>query len=90
MLRNMEEGTQEAALAVGSIAGSSALSYRLTLDTAIMDEAACVMETSIPVVLALGIKNLLLVGVSEKALDTSNRGNNNPGPVHPTPTTVAK
>lgn len=63
MLRTMEEGTIDAASAVGSIAGSAS-SYRLTLDTAIMDEAACVMETAIPVVLALGIKNLLLVGVS--------------------------
>lgn len=59
----MEEGTIEAAKAVGSIA-DNASSYTLTLDTAIMDEAACVLETAIPVVLALGINNLVLVGVS--------------------------
>lgn len=62
----MEEGTIDAARAVGGIAESSS-SYSLTLDTAIMDEAACVLETAIPVVLALGIKNLLLVGVSSSS-----------------------
>lgn len=34
----------------------------VTLDTAIMDEAACVLETAVPVLLSLGIQNLTLVG----------------------------
>lgn len=65
MLRTMEEGTIDAARAVGGIADSVS-SYPLTLDTAIIDEAACVLETAIPVVLALGISNLVLVGVSSQ------------------------
>lgn len=64
MVRTLEEGTRNAALAIGGIANSDS-SYRLDLDTAIMDEAGCVLEPAIPVVLALGIKNLVLVGVSE-------------------------
>lgn len=67
MLRTMEEGTIEAASAVGSVADSAPF-YSLKLDTAIMDEAACVLETAIPVVLALGIQNLLLVGVSTQPI----------------------
>lgn len=60
MVQAMEQGTVEAAIAVG---GSSQLtSGKLNLDTAIMDEAACVLETSVPVILALGVKNLTLVG----------------------------
>lgn len=35
---------------------------RLTIDTVIMDEAGCVLETAIPVLLSLGTKNLTLVG----------------------------
>ena len=35
---------------------------QVTLDTVIMDEAACVLETAVPVLLSLGIKNLTLVG----------------------------
>ena len=66
MLRTMEEGTLDAAVAVGKAADFS--SHRLTLDTAIMDEAACVLEPAIPVVLALGIKNITLVGVSSKSV----------------------
>lgn len=34
----------------------------ITMDTAIMDEAACVLEPAIPMVLALGVKNLTLIG----------------------------
>ena len=59
MLRSMEEGINEAATALEE----SASSCSLVLDTVIMDEAACVLETAIPVVLALGVKNLVLVGV---------------------------
>ncbi|CAB1103224.1 unnamed protein product [Ectocarpus sp. CCAP 1310/34] len=60
MVRTMEEGTREAAIAIGHELDAS--SCRLTLDTAIMDEAACVLEAAVPVLLALGIKNLTLVG----------------------------
>lgn len=60
MVRTMEEGTLEAATAIGHELDPSAC--RLTLDTAIMDEAACVLEAAVPVLLALGIKNLTLVG----------------------------
>ncbi|CAM9748570.1 unnamed protein product, partial [Ectocarpus sp. 12 AP-2014] len=35
---------------------------RVTLDTVIMDEATCVLETAVPVLLSLGIRNLTLVG----------------------------
>ena len=35
---------------------------RLTIDTVILDEAGCVLETAIPVLLSLGTKNLTLVG----------------------------
>lgn len=34
----------------------------LTIDTVILDEAGCVLETAIPVLLSLGTKNLTLVG----------------------------
>lgn len=61
MVRTMEEGTLEAAIAIGHELDAS--SCRLTLDTAIMDEAACVLEAAVPVLLALGIKNLTLVGM---------------------------
>lgn len=61
-MRTLEEGMLAAAIAVGSVK-DSASSYPLALDTAIMDEAACVLETAIPVVLALGVRNLVLVGV---------------------------
>eukprot|EP00903_Cladosiphon_okamuranus_P010260 g9714.t1 len=61
MLNSMEVGTIEAARAVGGIEDGVS-SYPLTLDTAIMDEAACVLETAVPVILALGISNLVLVG----------------------------
>lgn len=60
MLRSMEEGTSNATAALGLEVASTPA--RLSLDTVIMDEAACVLETAIPVVLALGVKNLTLVG----------------------------
>ena len=34
----------------------------LTIDTVVLDEAGCVLETAIPVLLSLGAKNLTLVG----------------------------
>lgn len=60
MLRTMEDGAQEAAAVIGRSA--EPFSYRVSLDTAIMDEAACVLEAAVPVVLSLGVKNLTLVG----------------------------
>lgn len=66
MVRTLKEGTRDAARAVGSIA-DSASPFRLDLDTVIVDEAACVLETAIPVILALGTRNLLLVGVRAHA-----------------------
>lgn len=60
MLREIEEQTVRAAAAVGiSCVDSPA---RVSLDTAILDEAACVLETTVPVILALGVNNLTLVG----------------------------
>lgn len=61
MLRAMEDGTREAVIAIGH-SRSEPFSYRVSLDTAIMDEAACVLEQAVPVILSLGIKNLTLVG----------------------------
>lgn len=62
MTREMKEGTRDASLALGSGTASSAKSKRLDIDTAIMDEAACVLETAVPVILALGVNNLTLIG----------------------------
>lgn len=60
MVRTMEQGTLKAALAVGDSA--QLVSTNMAIDTVIMDEAACVLETSVPVLLALEVKNLTLVG----------------------------
>lgn len=61
MVREMEEGTLAAALALGS-SSSWTISTPSIIDTAIMDEAACVLETAVPVILGLGINNLTLIG----------------------------
>lgn len=62
MVREMEDGTRNAAQDVGSAAASSMSNTSLNVDTAIMDEAACVLETAVPVILALGVNNLTLIG----------------------------
>lgn len=62
MVREMEEGMFAARRAVGSAAALSRSKERLKVDTAIMDEAACVLETAVPVILALGVNNLTLIG----------------------------
>lgn len=61
MLREMED---ELASATREMRGddSSAWVKGISLDTAIMDEAGCVLETAVPVILALGVNNLTLVG----------------------------
>lgn len=58
MLRTIEEGTADAA----TLGIPDHVSGRPMLDTAIMDEAACVLETAVPVIIALGVSNLTLVG----------------------------
>lgn len=60
MVRTMEKGTREAAFAVGG--PGRFMAGTLNLDTAIMDEAGCVLESAVPVLLTLGVKNLTLVG----------------------------
>lgn len=83
MLRAMEDGTLEAANAIGrSSHGDDGFSYRLSLDTAIIDEAACVLETAVPVVLSLGIKNLTLVGDPNQLQPFSQARENEAGQHH--------
>lgn len=60
MLRSMKDETLLAADAVGCV--GEVKNLEVNIDTAIMDEAACVLETAIPVILSLGVKNLTLVG----------------------------
>lgn len=60
MLRSMEEGTSAAATAAG--VSSVCAPEQILLDIVIMDEAACVLETAVPVILNLGASNLTLVG----------------------------
>lgn len=60
MLRSMKRGTTAAAQALGRAV--KAAPVHPALDTVIVDEAGCVLETAIPMVLALGVKNLTLVG----------------------------
>lgn len=60
-LRRLTEDITETALLLSS-KHVKVKPPRVTLDTAIMDEAACVMETAVPVLLFLGITNLTLVG----------------------------
>ncbi|CAM9608453.1 unnamed protein product [Ectocarpus sp. 8 AP-2014] len=80
MVRTMEEGTLEAAIAIGHELDAS--SCRLTLDTTIMDEAACVLEAAVPVLLALGIKNLTLVGDHQQLQPFSQVRENGAGKHH--------
>lgn len=60
MMREMTDRAEEAASYLGIDSGTALAT--LSLDTAILDEAACVLETAMPVILALGVNNLTLVG----------------------------
>lgn len=60
MMREMTDRVKDAVNDLGIDSGTALETF--SLDTAILDEAACVLETAVPVILALGVKNLTLVG----------------------------
>lgn len=62
MRKDMAEGLQSPPTDLAKSSKRPKRPSTLKVDTAILDEAACVLEPAIPVILALKVKNLALVG----------------------------